>query len=120
MSSAPSIRAWASVKPGMKISCRGCLDLEALKGLKVGTQKTVRWPGYAAKVTVLREMGLFREDAIDVDGVQVVPKKVLDALLYPHVKLEEGARDITVFRVETFGKKRWPATPLPDRNGGSL
>ncbi len=81
------------------------LDLDAFKGLKVGTQKTVRWPGYAAKVTVLREMGLFREDPIEVDGVQVAPKKLLDALLYPRVKLEEGERDITVFRVETLGEK---------------
>jgi lysine 6-dehydrogenase len=81
------------------------LDLDAFKGLKVGTQKTVRWPGYAAKVTVLREMGLFREDPIDVDGVQIAPKKLLDALLYPQVKLEEGERDITVFRVETLGDK---------------
>lgn len=81
------------------------LDLDAFKGLKVGTQKTVRWPGYAAKVTVLREMGLFREDPIDVDGVQVAPKKLLDTLLYPQVKLEEGERDITVFRVETLGEK---------------
>jgi len=81
------------------------LDLDAFKGLKVGTQKTVRWPGYAAKVTVLREMGLFREDPIDVDGVQVAPKKLLDTLLYPQVKLEEGEQDITVFRVETIGEK---------------
>ena len=50
-------------------------------------------------------MGLFREDPIEVDGVQVAPKKLLDALLYPRVKLEEGERDITVFRVETLGEK---------------
>ena len=81
------------------------LDLDALKGLKTGTQKTVRWPGYAAKVTVLRELGLFSEKPIDVDGVQVVPKKLLDAVLYPHVRLEEGERDITVFRVEVVGEK---------------
>jgi saccharopine dehydrogenase-like NADP-dependent oxidoreductase len=81
------------------------LDLDVFKGLKVGTQKTVRWPGYAAKVTVLREMGLFREDPIEVDGAQVAPKKLLDALLYPRVKLEGGERDITVFRVETLGEK---------------
>ncbi|MEW5719218.1 MAG: saccharopine dehydrogenase C-terminal domain-containing protein, partial [Chloroflexota bacterium] len=81
------------------------LDLAPLKGLKVGTQKTVRYPGYAAKVTTLKEMGLLREEPIDVDGVLVAPKSVLDALLYPHVRLEEGERDITVFRVEAFGEK---------------
>jgi lysine 6-dehydrogenase len=81
------------------------LDLDALKGLKTGTQKTVRWPGYAAKVTALKELGLLSDQPIDVDGVKVAPKKVLDAVLYPHVRLEEGERDITVFRVEVRGEK---------------
>jgi len=81
------------------------MDLEALKGLKVGTQKTVRWPGYAAKVTALKEMGLLNEEPVEVDGVRVAPKKVLDAVLYPHVRLEEGEIDITLFRVEVKGEK---------------
>ena len=81
------------------------LDLDALKGLKTGTQKTVRWPGYAAKVTALKELGLLSEKPIDVDGVKVAPKKVVDAVLYPHVRLEEGEHDITVFRVEVIGEK---------------
>jgi lysine 6-dehydrogenase len=81
------------------------LDLDVLKGLKAGTQKTCRWPGYAAKVTVLKEMGLLSEEPIEVDGVKVAPKKVLDAALYPHVRLEEGERDITLFRVEVAGEK---------------
>ena len=81
------------------------LNLDALKGLKVGTQMTVRWPGYAAKVTVLKEMGLLSEEPIEVEGVRVAPKKLLDALLYPHVRLEEGERDITLFRVEAIGEK---------------
>jgi lysine 6-dehydrogenase len=81
------------------------LELPALKGLRVGTQKTVRWPGYAAKVTVLKEMGLLSHEPVVVDGVAVVPKRLLDALLYPRVRLEEGERDITVFRVEAVGEK---------------
>jgi lysine 6-dehydrogenase len=81
------------------------LDLDVLKGLKVGTQKTCRWPGYAAKVTVLKEMGLLSEEPIEVDGIKVAPKKVLDAALYPRVRLEEGERDITLFRVEVMGEK---------------
>jgi lysine 6-dehydrogenase len=81
------------------------MDLEALKGLKVGTQKTCRWPGYAAKVTVLKELGLLSEEPVAVDGVRVAPKRVVDAVLYPRVKLEEGERDITLFRVEAVGQK---------------
>jgi len=81
------------------------MDLEALKGLKLGTQKTCRWPGYAAKVTVLKEMGLLSEEPVEVDGVFVAPKRLVDAVLYPRVRLEEGERDITLFRVEAIGKK---------------
>jgi len=81
------------------------LELPALKNLRVGTQKTVRWPGYAAKVTVLKEMGLLSLEPVKVEGVAVAPKKLLDALLYPRVRLAEGERDITVFRVEAVGEK---------------
>ncbi|HUW13901.1 MAG TPA: saccharopine dehydrogenase C-terminal domain-containing protein [Anaerolineae bacterium] len=81
------------------------MGLEVLKGLKVGTQKTCRWPGYAAKVTVLKEMGLLSERPVEVDGVDVAPKRLVDAVLYPRVKLEEGERDITLFRVEAIGEK---------------
>jgi len=81
------------------------LEIPALKNLRLGTQKTVRWPGYAAKVTVLKEMGLLSQEPVTVDGVPVIPKKFLDALLYPRLRLEEGERDITVFRVEAIGEK---------------
>ena len=65
----------------------------------------MRWPGYAAKVTVLNEMGLLSDELIDVDGVKIAPKKVLDTLLYPHVQMQEGDRDITTFRVEASGEQ---------------
>jgi saccharopine dehydrogenase-like NADP-dependent oxidoreductase len=81
------------------------LDLDALKALRSGTQKTVRWPGYADKVTVLKEMGLLSEEPVEVDGALVAPKQLLDALLYPRVRLAEGERDITLFRVEAMGEK---------------
>lgn len=82
------------------------LDLDALKNLRFGTQKTVRWPGYAAKVAVLRDLGLLGQEPVDVDGVSVVPKNLLDALLYPQVKLAEGERDLTLFRVEVVGEEQ--------------
>ena len=81
------------------------LELPVLKDLRVGTQKTIRWPGYADKVTILKEMGLLSQEPVTVDGVQVSPKSLLDTLLYPRVKLEEGERDITLFRVEAIGEK---------------
>lgn len=81
------------------------LEMEILKDLKYGAHTTIRWPGYAAKVTVLKEMGMLSKKPVEVDGVQVAPKSVLDAVLYPHVKMEEGERDITLFRTEVKGEK---------------
>lgn len=81
------------------------LDLEALKTLKTGTQKTVRWPGYAAKATFLKALGMLSEKPLEVDGIRVIPKHVLDAVLYPHVRMKPEDRDITVFRVEVTGEK---------------
>jgi lysine 6-dehydrogenase len=81
------------------------MDLGPLEGLKLGTQKTIRWPGYAAKVTVLKGLGLLSEEPVEVDGVKLAPKRLVDAVLYPRVKLEEGERDITLFRVEAIGRK---------------
>jgi saccharopine dehydrogenase-like NADP-dependent oxidoreductase len=100
------------------------LDLPALQNLQVGTQKTVRWPGYAAKVTVLKELGLLSLTPIQVDGHAITPKDFLDALLYPKVKLEEDERDITTFRVEAIGQQagrrwRWQAE-LVDRYDQAL
>lgn len=82
------------------------LELECLHGLKLGTQKTVRWPGFAAKATVLRELGLLSLAPVDVDGKRVAPKHVVDAVLYPHVKMTEDDRDLTIFRVEVLGEKK--------------
>jgi saccharopine dehydrogenase-like NADP-dependent oxidoreductase len=81
------------------------LDLPVLRGLRLGTQKTVRWPGYAAKATVLKELGLLAQEPVLVDGIAVVPKRVVDAVLYPLVRLGDGERDLTLLRVEVVGER---------------
>lgn len=80
------------------------LDIPQLKNIRLGTQKTIRWPGYANKITILKEMGLLSLEPVMVDGVPMVPKHLLDAVLYPQVKLAAGERDITCFRVELMGE----------------
>jgi lysine 6-dehydrogenase len=81
------------------------LDLPPLRTLRVGTQKTVRWPGYAARATVLRELGLLSPTPVNVDGVSVVPKRVVDAVLGPRVRLEPGERDLVLLRVDALGER---------------
>jgi lysine 6-dehydrogenase len=97
----PGVGACEAWHEGFRTSL---LELPALRSLRTGTQKTVRWPGYAAKVTVLKELGLLGQTPVEVDGVPVVPKRLVDAVLYPHVRLEPGERDLTVLRVEVLGE----------------
>jgi lysine 6-dehydrogenase len=81
------------------------LELPALRGLQAGSQKTLRWPGYAARVSVLRELGLLGREPLTVDGAQVVPLRLLNALLEPRVRLRRGEGDLTLFRVEARGSR---------------
>jgi len=54
---------------------------------------------------MLRELGLLGETPIAVDGASVVPKRFLDALLYPRVRLEAGERDLALLRVDAVGAR---------------
>ena len=80
------------------------LDLKCMTNLKRGTQKTIRWPGYAAKATFLEEAGLLNAEPIEVDGVRVSPKRVLDAVLESAVRMSDADRDITLLRVDVVGR----------------
>ena len=79
------------------------LELPPLRGLRRGTQKTLRWPGFAARAALLRELGLFGRKPLAVDGVEVTPFRLLNALLGPRVQMKRGERDIALFRVEASG-----------------
>ena len=81
------------------------LDQEEMAGLREGKQRTIRWPGYATKAEALNELGLLGTDPVRVGDVEVVPKDLVDTLLRPHVTMQEGDRDITLFRVEVSGMK---------------
>lgn len=82
------------------------LDQSALKTLHVGTQKTVRWPGYGDKARALKELGLLSQTPIIVGGAEVSPKAVVDAVLYPHVRMLDDDRDITILRVDIVGSRK--------------
>jgi lysine 6-dehydrogenase len=81
------------------------LALPRFRRLRSGTQKTLRWPGYAARATVLRELGLLETAPVLVDGVAVRPKRLVDAVLLPRVRLGAGERDLVVLRVDAHGPR---------------
>lgn len=82
------------------------LDQKSLKKLRNGTQKTVRWPGYGDKARALKDLGLLDTTPVQVGDVEVAPKAVVDAVLYPHVRMREDDRDITILRVDMAGQRK--------------
>lgn len=63
--------------------------------------KTLRYPGHAAAMRWLMHLGLFDSNPVDVDGVQVIPRKLTAGRILERVPL--GHVDRTVVRVEFTG-----------------
>ena len=68
-------------------------------------EKTLRFKGHIEKIALLRDMGLFNKEKIDVKGVQVSPLDLTSRLLFPKWKLEKGEADITIMKVIIEGYK---------------
>jgi lysine 6-dehydrogenase len=72
---------------------------------RVGTMiyKTLRYPGHAEKMRVLKELGLLSVEEVSVNGgTRVRPREVTKAVLQP--LLGEG-KDLVVIRVEATGER---------------
>jgi saccharopine dehydrogenase-like NADP-dependent oxidoreductase len=86
-------------------------------------EKTMRYPGHAERMLFLRELGLFSEEPIDVDGVMVAPIQLVSKLLFPFWRFKPGEGDLTVMRVEvdtvTAGESRHHVYDLLDRYDSS-
>jgi lysine 6-dehydrogenase len=72
--------------------------------LRVFQNKTLRYPGSFAQLRTMRDLGLFGDKELTIDGARIVPRRLLQALLEPKIKLP-GERDVVVLRVRCVGKK---------------
>ena len=68
-------------------------------------EKTMRYPGHAELMRVLRDTGYFSKEEIDVRGTRVRPLDVTAQLLFPAWKLPEGDEDVSIMRVIITGVK---------------
>ncbi len=59
-------------------------------------EKTVRWPGHWQGVQTLKECGLLGLEPVEVNGVKVVPRDVLLALIEPRLRARPGDTDVCV------------------------
>jgi len=75
-------------------------------------ERTLRFPGHAEKMRMLRETGFFGQDPVEIKGTAVRPIDLTAKLLFPMWKLKEGEKDFTVMRVEVKGRKDGSKTSL--------
>jgi lysine 6-dehydrogenase len=66
--------------------------------------KTLRYPGHAAVVRPIRELGLLDNNPINVKGSKVVPRDVFIAAVSPKLSKPNG-RDLVALQVQVTGKK---------------
>jgi saccharopine dehydrogenase-like NADP-dependent oxidoreductase len=67
-------------------------------------EKTLRYPGHAEKIKLLKALGLFEEEQIDVDGVSVSPRKLAVKLLERKLRKPE-VKDVVALKVDVSGVK---------------
>ena len=68
-------------------------------------EKTLRYPGHAEQMRILRDAGFFSKSPIQAASGQVRPLDVTSALLFDQWQFEEGEPDLTVMRMEVEGTK---------------
>jgi lysine 6-dehydrogenase len=68
-------------------------------------EKTLRYPGHYELMRVLKAMGLFSKQPIEVNGQKVVPLEVVSALMFPMWTYQPGEEDLTVMRIINRGTR---------------
>ena len=84
-------------------------------------EKTLRYPGHIEKIKLLRDIGFFSNEAINVKGSDVRPIDLTSELLFPLWELGEE-EDLTVMKIIVEGiqkgkrvKMTWELTDYYDR-----
>lgn len=66
--------------------------------------KTLRYPGHAALMKAIRDLGLIDDAPLDVDGCTVTPREVFIRTVGPRLT-DPDAEDLVVLRVEVRGRR---------------
>lgn len=69
------------------------------------SEKTLRYPGYAAKIKILKETGFLSDEEVEVDGVKIKPISLTEKLLSSKWRLYDGEEEFTVMRIIIEGVK---------------
>ena len=72
--------------------------------LKVFENKIIRYPGNFVQLKTMNDLGLFGDKEIEVNGTKVIPRRVLQTLFEPKIRLQ-GEKDVALLRVRCVGEK---------------
>ncbi|MBI4503740.1 MAG: saccharopine dehydrogenase NADP-binding domain-containing protein [Gemmatimonadetes bacterium] len=73
-----------------------------IRGVQSMEYKTLRYPGHAAIMRAIRDLGLLSLEPVEVKGKQVVPRDAFIAVVDP--KLRRSDPDLIALRVEVRGR----------------
>jgi lysine 6-dehydrogenase len=68
-------------------------------------EKTLRYPGHADRMRMLRDTGFFAKEPLEVNGARVRPLDLTARLLFSSWQLGPGEEDFTVMRIVIEGEK---------------
>jgi len=83
--------------------------LYTIEGVDEMWEKTLRYPGHAEKIKLLRELSLFNDEEVIVEGCRISPRKVT-AKLFEKKFVKPDVKDFVILRVEVFGLKNGKKT----------
>ncbi|MBX3354254.1 MAG: saccharopine dehydrogenase NADP-binding domain-containing protein [Phycisphaeraceae bacterium] len=75
-------------------------------------EKTLRYPGHIELMRVMRAVGLFSEEEVEIGSARLKPRDLVAALMFPKWTYEPGEHDLTVMRVEVEGHRGGTPTRL--------
>ncbi|HEY0787149.1 MAG TPA: saccharopine dehydrogenase C-terminal domain-containing protein, partial [Thermoanaerobaculia bacterium] len=67
-------------------------------------EKTLRYPGHAERMRMLRDTGFFADAAVRVGEVEIAPRALTETLLFRAWKRPAGEEELTVLRVVAVGE----------------
>jgi saccharopine dehydrogenase-like NADP-dependent oxidoreductase len=68
-------------------------------------EKTLRYPGHAEKMMLLRDLGFFSSEEIAVDGFRLQPRK-FTAKIFERRLYNPMVKDVVALKVEVYGYKK--------------
>ncbi len=68
-------------------------------------EKTMRYPGHAHKMRLLKEAGFFSRQPLVVYGKKIIPLQFTTSLLFPQWKLEKEEKEFTAMRMLIAGNE---------------